>query len=189
MPSLRNAYVRHATYYETVLRSAEQLYEQGGESCKHGVELFDAESENIKLGQAWAEKHVEADFSAAKLCSSYPNVGIFLLELRQHPRERIGWRKTALIAARRLTDRTAEGKHLNSLGSAYADLCEMRLAINYFQKALEIHRHIRDRHGEGIVLGNLGGVYSRVGYLDEAIKCHEKALLTDVTQREIRVSV
>ena len=79
MPDLRNAHIRHAMYYETVLRTAEELYEQGGEAINYGLELLDQEWGNIKLAQAWAEKYAENDFSAAKLCSNYPNVGIFAL--------------------------------------------------------------------------------------------------------------
>src|SRR6185369_3928471 len=140
MTSLHTAHLRHAMYYEIVLRTAEQLYEQGGEAINYGLELLDLEWGNIKLAQAWAEKYAENDFSAAKLCSNYPNVGIFALDLRQHPHERIVWRKAALTAARRLADYTAEGKHLNTLGVAYADVCEMGQAINYFHEALEMHR-------------------------------------------------
>src|SRR6185369_2271865 len=100
MTSLHTAHLRHAMYHEIVLRTAEQLYEQGGEAINNGLELLDLEWANIKLAQAWAEKYSKNDFRAAKLCSDYSNVGEYSLDLRLHPHERIGWRKASLTAAR-----------------------------------------------------------------------------------------
>jgi hypothetical protein len=51
-----------------------------------------------------------------------------LLELRQNPREQIGWQETQLAAARRLNQRGAEGTALGYLGIAWKNLGEPRLA-------------------------------------------------------------
>ncbi len=50
---------RHATYYETILRTGKELYKQGGENIKQGLALFDAEQGNIEAGQAWAAINAE----------------------------------------------------------------------------------------------------------------------------------
>jgi predicted ATPase len=84
---------RHSAHYETVLRSAKESYKQGGEGVLAGLKLFDREWPNIQAGQAWAASHAGDDNEAAKLCNSYPDAGVFVLELRQHPREWTpGWR-------------------------------------------------------------------------------------------------
>ena len=49
-----------------------------------------------------------------------------------------------------------EGAHLGNLGLAYADLGEVRRAIEYYEQALAIAREIGDRHGEANDHFNLG---------------------------------
>src|SRR3990172_7743424 len=92
---------RHAEHFETVLRSAKELYLQGGEHVFRGLALFDLERANIEAGQAWAEALVGTDDAAARLCSGYPDAGIYVLTLRIHQRERIKWLGAALAAGRR----------------------------------------------------------------------------------------
>jgi hypothetical protein len=92
---------RHAAHYEAVLRAADDLFLGGGESLSKGLALFDAEWRNIQAGQAWAARYSATNAEAAKLCSSYPDAGVYCLSLRQHPHERIVWREAARSAAKR----------------------------------------------------------------------------------------
>lgn len=170
---------RHASYYLSVSREANNLYEQGGDALKRGIVLFDLEWTNIQAGQEWAVKHASKDDAAASLCSDYPNAGAYLLDLRLHSRERIRWRESALAAARRLKNRTFEGMHLSSLGTAYMDLGESRHAIEFYERALAIAREIDDRRGESVVLGNLGIAYAVLGEIHRALGLHEQALAID----------
>jgi len=173
---------RHAVHYENVLRAATESYKQGAEGVMRGLTLFDVEWINIRAGQEWAAAPAAQDDEATKLCSTYPNVGAYVLSLRQHPRESIAWFEAALAAARRLEDRQAEGGHLGNLGNAYAALGETRRAIEYYEQALVIDREIGDRRGEGAALGNLGLAYFALGETRRAIEYHEQAL---VISREI----
>ena len=170
------AYRRHAHYYVDVLREANNLYLKGGESLKSGLALFDIEWGNVQAGQAWAVAHTGRDDEATRLCSHYPNVGAYCLELRQHPREHIKWREAALTAARRLGDRYAEGVHLGNLGLAYDSLGEYRRAIEYNEQYLAIAREKGDRRDEGAALGNLGIAYDSLGQYRRAIEYYEKQL-------------
>ena len=43
-----------------------------------------------------------ADANVAQLGMAYPHAGLYVLDLRQHSRERIRWHEIALAAARRL---------------------------------------------------------------------------------------
>jgi tetratricopeptide (TPR) repeat protein len=167
---------RHAEHYRSVLSASDEQYKQGGENLLAGLALFDQEWANIQAGWAWAERSLHDSPASATLCSSYPNAGAYVLDLRLHPREKIRWLETAVAAARKKSDRGAEGRHLGNLGGAYADLGELRKAIEHYDQALKITREIGDRTGEGNALGSLGLAYADLGEPRKAIEYHEKAL-------------
>jgi len=164
-------------HYQTVLAAADDHYLKGAETIMVGLMLFDLEWRNIEAGHAWAEAGVNDQ--AAKLGMTYPNVGAYVLDLRQHPRERIHWLEVAVGAARRLKQPNHEGAALGNLGLAYADLGETRRAIELYEKRLEIARALGDRRGEGNVLGNLGVAYKNLGEIRRAIDLLEQSLIID----------
>jgi tetratricopeptide (TPR) repeat protein len=172
---------RHAAHYESVYRAATELYKQGGDNILPGLALFDTEWGNIQAGQSWAKANMETNDTAASLCSAYVDEP-YLLDLRQHPRQRIRWLEAGLAAARRLKDRGAEGADLGNLGNAYFALGETRRAIEFHEQALEIDREVGDRQGEGADLGNLGNAYFALGETRRAIEFYEQHL---VITREI----
>lgn len=166
----------HAEPSRSVLSASKEQYIQGGENVSSGLAFLDREWANIRAGQAWAERNLQGSRAAASLCSSYPDAGAYVLDLRLHPRERIRWLETALAAARQMNDRNSEGVHLGNLGSAYADLGDARKAIEYYQQALAIAREIGDRRGEGNALWNMSLALDRLGKRDEAVKLAQDAL-------------
>jgi tetratricopeptide (TPR) repeat protein len=168
--------LRHARHYAEVLGGTDQLYKEGGDSILLGLALFDLERGNIEAGQAWAAAHAEKNREAAQLCSAYPDRGVYVLDLRQHPRDAIRWRESAVAAACTLAERGQEGAHLGNLGNDYLSLGEYGRAIEYHEKALAIAREIGDRRGEGQDLGNLGVAYQSLGEYQRAIEYQEKAL-------------
>jgi tetratricopeptide (TPR) repeat protein len=167
---------RHAVYYQTVCRAANALYERGGEWLLRGLGLFEMEWDNVEAGHRWAEENAAGNRRALELCDDYPAGCFHILPMRQYPRQQIAWLETALRAARRLDRRQAQGWHLGNLGLAYADLGEVRRAIEYHEQALAIDREIGDRHGEGADLGNLGLAYADLGEVRRAIEYYEQAL-------------
>jgi hypothetical protein len=100
----------HATYYKNLLAAADDLFLQGDEHILEGLALFDAEWFHIQAGQAWASSRMSDDTEAASLCIAYPDAGVYCLDLRLHPRKRIGWLETAAKAARE----TGGGKGMRS---------------------------------------------------------------------------
>jgi tetratricopeptide (TPR) repeat protein len=170
---------RAARHYEGVLRAAIERYKQGGEDLLRGLALFDRQRGHIEAGQAWAAGRAREDEEAARLCVAYPDAGVYVLNLRLHAREWIGWLEAAVAAARRLGDRAAEGVHLGNLGLAYAALGQAQRASEYYERALVIRREIGDRRGEGSDLGNLGLAYADLGQAQRAIAYHEQALEID----------
>jgi hypothetical protein len=110
MPTVQQfhqAQLRHAIHYVTILSSTNELYEQGGQSIKEGLDLSDLELANIRIGQNWAEVHADENDTAAQLCIYYPVSSIHYLDLRLHPHELIHWLETALTFAQRLNELSA----------------------------------------------------------------------------------
>jgi tetratricopeptide (TPR) repeat protein/predicted MPP superfamily phosphohydrolase len=181
---LVDAQQKHSKYYSKVLLHAENLYKNGGMNLLTGLDLFDREWANIKIGQAWAKKMIlisaklkKSDSkSVLQLASSYAVDGANVLDLRLHPRDKIGWLETGLKAARLIDDSGAEGAHLGNLSNAYFELGEIRKSIGYCEQALKIARKIGDKGGEGVRLSNLGGAYVVLGEIRKAIEYYERAL-------------
>jgi tetratricopeptide (TPR) repeat protein len=171
------AHLRHAAHYKDVLATCDHFYLQGNDTLSQGLALFDREWPNIRAGQAWAAAHAEHDDEAAVICSDYPHSGTCILALRQHPRDQIKWLEQALAAARRLKNRADEGVHLGNLGLAYADLGEIRQAIERYEQALVITRDLGDWRGEVNALGNLGLAYANLGEMRKAIGSYEQQLV------------
>lgn len=169
--------MRHAAHYLTVLDECDAFYKKGGDAIKSGLSLFDVERRNIEAGQEWASQHSTGDEAAARLCNQYPVAGVYVLRLRQHPREFISWLEAALAAARQLKDRASEEMHSGNLGNVYADLGEYRRAIEFSEQAVAIAREIGDRIGEGHALGNLGFAYADLGETRRAVEFYEQALI------------
>ncbi len=167
---------RFSAHYQSVLHEADALYEQGGEILKQGLELVDLEWSNIQAGQVWAATHVDDDRAARELCNSYPDAGKYVLDLRQHPRERIRWSEAGLGAAQKLKRRKAAVRHLAALGDSYTDLAEVHHAIECYEQALQIAREAGDRRGEAESLSGLGTAYYLGSGLKLAQQLHKEAM-------------
>lgn len=167
---------RFSSHYQSLLHEADALYEQGGHWLKQGVELLDLEWENIHAAQVWSTRHAGEDRAACELCNSFPDAGKYVLNLRQHPRERIRWNEAALEASRTLNRRKATGRHLIGLGDSYTDLSEIHHAIDCYDQALQLASQIRDRRGEADARSGLGRAHYLAGALDLARRFHGEAL-------------
>jgi tetratricopeptide (TPR) repeat protein len=170
------AATRHARYYLALLQQAQGLYLEGGPSVSAGLALFDDERVNVEIGQQYCAKRLHERPELAAQCFQYALGGTYVLELRLHPRTRIAWLDVVVSAARAEGLRGVEANALGNLGMAYADLGEMRKAIEYYEQDLEISRTIGDRSGEGRVYGNLGIAYKSLGEVRKAIEYHERRL-------------
>lgn len=166
----------HAAHYQSVLHEADALYEQGGEFLKQGLDLVDLEWQNIQTAQTWAATQFEYNRMACDLCNSFPDAGKYVLDLRQHPRERIRWSEAALAASGKMQRRRSVGKHLIALGDSYADLSELDHSIECYEQALEIARETKDRRCETDSLIGLGTAHYLGGELPRARELHEFAL-------------
>lgn len=176
MASRYDAHLRHAEHYVTVVQTADKLYQEGRGALQRGLLLLRCEWNNIQAGREWAETEAQKNDAAALLCSEYQKSGAYVFNLNEHPRERVVWLQTALASARRLSDRFAEGVHLNDLGMAYDELGERQLAISFYEQRLIIARELSDPDGEAKSLGNMGVAYKNLGDVHRAIECFEEQL-------------
>ncbi|MCC7164000.1 MAG: tetratricopeptide repeat protein [Anaerolineae bacterium] len=172
----RTAEKRYAVFFKNVSSAANDLYLEGGENVVAGLKLFEQELTHIRAGQKWAAENWETNEEVARLCIEYPLDAAHTVNLRLSAREQIRWLEEAVKAARKLGDKRLEGTALGNLGSAYADLGEVRQAIGYYEQALVIAREIGDRRGEGNALGNLGLAYAALGEVRRAIEFYEQQL-------------
>lgn len=176
MPSFDEAKVRHARHYQNVLAQANVHYLRGKESSHRGLELFRAEWMNIHTAQSWCEKQNERHEIAAKLCNEFPSAGAHLLDMLQHPRERIQWLAAALAAARYLNDRLSEARHLGNLGLTYEYLGDYQRGIDCSEQSLRLWQALQNRVGECQVLGNIGLAYANWGKTQQALKYYRQQL-------------
>jgi len=173
------ASLRHAEHFFAVLGNADELFLKGGENILAGLSLFDAESAHIYAAQKWVAESTARGGRLAELAMLYPNAGVYCLDLRLTPKQKIEWLSSALTAARALKRKDTEGVHLGNLGNAYAALGDARRAIEFYEQALVIAREIGDRRGEGNALNNLGLAYAALGDARRAIEFYEQALAID----------
>lgn len=169
---------RHAAFYLTIVREANALYQQGGkDKLARAVAIFDAEWENIRAAQQWSESNSERDEDALKFCNAFADEAANLLALHRLPSERVAWFEAGLKSARRLKDRTAEGRHLVNLGRSYYLLDGLRgRAEELYMQGLSIAREIGDRPGEGQALGSLGVLLRESGESRRALTVFEERL-------------
>jgi len=172
-PARAEALRRHAAHFTAVAWEAHQLYERGGEHVAAGLALFDRERVHIEA----AFKNLEGLRDRRGLVALVNAVVYTGQALRFHPRQRIAWLNAQAEAARASGDKSNEGAALGSLGLAYADLGEVRRAIEYHEQYLAIAREIGDRRGEGNALGNLGIAYADLGEVRRAIEYYEQRIV------------
>ena len=73
-------------------------------------------------------------------------------------------------------DRAGEGRAYANLGNAHCKLGDIKQAIEYHQKHLDIAKEVGDRGGEGCAYGNLGNAYYTLNDIKQAVEYHKQYL-------------
>ena len=145
MPRGLDSQRRHAAHYESVLRRlTNSTYKAAIEYCT-GWGCLTSKGRTSRPGRRGRQGTQKQTTKRRNCAAIIPILVVYVLDLRQHPRERIRWLKAALVAAQGLKWRDAEGAHLGNLGNAYNNLGEYRRAIEYYEQHLTIAREIGDR--------------------------------------------
>ncbi len=168
------AKMRYARYYAGVLYATSQLYQKGNDDLVNGLNRLELEWENIRQGQRLAASLAPNNHAAAELSSRYPDAGVYCLELRQHPNERIQWLQDAVQAARQLNDRYCETACLGNLGLAYTMLALYQEAIACHQQSLAIDQELQHENGIASDWNNLGDYTQAEQYITQALELFER---------------
>ncbi len=165
--------LRHAEYYVEVAADADYWFaERKAKYQSIGWEIASQEWVNIKAAQGWAAALVNHDKKAAELCIAFSK----LQYLPSEPHEIIFWEETAVTAARLLNQRKEEVGALLKLGSVYAGLDEMHIAIEIYEQVLLISSDINDRKNEAKALWKISLSLDTLNDRTQAIVCAEDAL-------------
>jgi len=162
----------HARHYADVAQLSKELYKHGHDSMMQGLALFDRERPQIEAAFAYLQTHSDLANTLLDLVDGMAYIG----NLRFHPRQRIQWLEVQAQAARHTGDIQAEGAALGNIGLAYADLGELRKAIEFYKQRLVIAREFDDHLAEGKNLGNIGIAFRRLGEPRKAIDYYEQQL-------------
>ncbi|MCW2236296.1 tetratricopeptide repeat protein [Azospirillum canadense] len=154
-------------YFKSVLEAANTQSRQGPDNALYGQALYDREALNILAAAEWALNNRESHHRPTPLSTS--------LSGSKTP-DQLFWLEAAQKAARALGNKLLEEIHLGSLGNAYADLGEMRRAIDHHQQSLALARETGNRRSEMIRLGSLGNAFASLGETQVAIEYHEQSL-------------
>jgi hypothetical protein len=144
MPHRYDAYLRHAGYYSRVIARADRLYLEGVESMRASLALFDLERLQIDASWNWL-LHKELTETTDHLRVIYAAETTYIGDLRYNKRlERIPQLEAALVAARRLGNRQAEGAFLTNLASSLAGLGDLPGAIALYEQRILVARELGD---------------------------------------------
>lgn len=166
---------RHAEYYQELLSKASRMYQQGGDSLRQALKLFDKERDNIRAGRLWADSNSELSQQAAELAIAYSVVGESLFSLRWAPKERLRSLELSLTRAQYLARRDAECSLLGSIGRVFVEAGDFLRANKQFETQLAVARETANRIEEGRALNSLGDAYLRLEK-PGAVALYEEAL-------------
>ena len=167
---------RHSALFLEELKAAGDLFDHGGsDNILAALAAFDAARADIEAGRGRAVARLKADGDAGETMR-YAGFGVYVTNLRLHPRRWITWLEDGLASARAIGDRYGEGNTLGNLGLAHARLGNVQKAIEFHERALVISKEIGDRRAESQDLGNLGLAHADLGDARKAIEFYEAVL-------------
>ncbi|MGD1704476.1 tetratricopeptide repeat protein, partial [Dapis sp. BLCC M229] len=105
----------------------------------------------------------------------YEGMKLYQERTAESRRQAIAKWEEALLLFSQTGNLSREAVTLLGIGSAYDDLGEKQIALNFYQKALPIYRQIGDRGGEATTLNNIGSVYDSLGEKQIALNFYNQA--------------
>ena len=117
-----------------------------------------------------------ADAGTVETIAARSELAADVLRAKGRLQEALVEAEKALQEARRLEDRAAEGRCLQTLGLLLRDTGTLPEAQAVSEQALAIHRESGDRRREAVVLNHLAVVHQEQGRLDLALGLYEQAV-------------
>jgi len=176
MPSQQEAILRHARFFLRKLKDIDAIYEQGAQQAFEAVRQFDADWENIRLGQNRVAITAEENQLVFDLIVEYAATGTHIKEIYMSAQDQIHWLNAGLDATHRSGSKQDQAILLGNLGGMYHYLGDLELAIKYYREHLLLSRNIGYQTGEVNALVNLGITYKDMGDIETAIKHYDEGL-------------
>lgn len=175
---LHDAGKRHSRHFLSVFARTKNLYLT---DLFHASKMLETNWENVQAGWPWAASHYETDDEAARLCIDYLVAGEPWLNFRFTAEEHVDWACTAVRAARRLDDASAEAHSLSRLAVAYQSAARLGEAKDCHEVAIKKFRELGDTRGEGRATADLGTYFKVTGDPVSAERCYKKQIA--ITQK------
>ncbi len=166
----REAKLRHAAYYLTTLKTAQENLLRSGEKARNGLQLLHREWINIKTALDRIRKNSVEGKQAAELFNSYMVAGAELLPLYFFPKECQGYLEAGLKVSQRLNTKESEILHLINLGAFHISQAGYSNATEYLEQANQLATTLQDVKGKGKVLNEMARLYLTMDKPSEAIE-------------------
>ncbi len=173
-------------YYKLYERSLKKKYIIGQLFAANSLgSFFRKKSDN--------KKSIKYHKEALKLSKAIKNLDVELLSLNMigvayrrqgDVRNALNYHQTALTMARRIKKPSISNKKSisiseNSIGNIYLALRQYDLALQQFEKSIQIQKELQDKRGLAINYQNIGFAQENLLLLDEALENYKKALKFD----------
>jgi tetratricopeptide (TPR) repeat protein len=136
--------------------------------------MLEAEIDHLKAWQEHARSYAPEQISRLIWLESYPP------QYRGRYREAKALIEEALILfeQNRTKDNELKGNLLNDLGGCHQSLLELSIALNYYERALEIRQSTFGDHDDDTVisLNNIAAAYNDLGEFALAVEYNKRAL-------------
>ncbi|MBT3184886.1 MAG: tetratricopeptide repeat protein [Nitrospina sp.] len=165
----REAKLRHATYYLSVLNTASEEILKGGQKARDGFQLFHREWANIRAGLSRVSKNSVEGKKAAELFNSYMIAGAELLPLCYFPKDCRTFLETGLKVSQRLDQKNIEVLHLLNLGVFHNSQKKYVEAEECLEQARQLASTLEDAKIEGKILNEMARLYLAKDRAEEAI--------------------
>ncbi|MBN4078074.1 tetratricopeptide repeat protein, partial [Nitrospina gracilis] len=167
---LREARIRHAMFYLSILDTAGESFSKGGEKVIEGLKLFHQEWENIRCGLSRVHKGSVEGKKAAELFSSYMIAGSQLLRFHFFKKEYREFLEAGLKISQRLGTEDIETFHLLNLGTFLNSIFKYEDAKECLDQAVHLAEKLEMAQAECQILNELATYYLATKKPDEAIQ-------------------
>jgi len=167
---IREARIRHATFYLSVLETTGESFSKGGETSGEGLNLFHQEWENIRCGLNRVHKGSVEGKKSAELFNSYMKAISPFMGLRFFPKECRDFLETGLKISQRLTSEDLETYHLLNLGALLNSISKYEDAKEYLDQAGNLAEKLAMVQAECEILNELAVYYLSTKKPEEAIQ-------------------
>jgi tetratricopeptide (TPR) repeat protein len=166
----REARLRHANHYLSILDAAQKDILKGGDTARKGFQLFHREWPNIRVGLDRVRKNSVEGKKAADLFNSYMVAGATLLPLHNFPKDCRSLLEAGLKVSERLNKKDVEVLHLLNLGAFHISQKKYDVAEESLDQAQKLATELEDVQTGGKIFNEMARLLLATDKADEAIK-------------------